>query len=66
MALCLKKFVVYCGEEIATLGYVVDVFLPLNFGLYLRISNWSANESKILLLSDQSLEERCQKWHPGE
>jgi hypothetical protein len=34
------------------------------YACFLRILNWSANESKTLLLSDQSLEGRCWMCRP--
>jgi hypothetical protein len=44
------------GKKLAIFGYVLGVFLPLKFKLILRILNCSANESKTLSLSDQSLQ----------
>jgi hypothetical protein len=49
-------------EQLGTFGYVVGVFLPQNFKLNVRILNWSANESKTLSLSDESLQRRALPW----
>jgi len=49
-------------EKLKTFGYVVGVFLPWNFKLILRSLNWSANESKTLSLSDESLQRRALPW----
>ena len=44
------------AEKLAIFGYVLGVFLPLKFKLILRILNCSANESKTLSFTDQSLQ----------
>ena len=49
------KFMVYFGEELATFGYVVGVFLPRKFQLILRIFELVSQEDKTRSLSDQSL-----------
>ena len=49
---------VYFGEELATFGCVWAFSSHRNLSLFLRILNYSANESKTLLLSDQSLQGR--------
>jgi hypothetical protein len=46
----------YFGKEFATLSYVVGISFPQKFNLSLTSENlnWSANECKQLLLSNQS------------
>jgi hypothetical protein len=51
---CVYKFMVYFGEELETF-FMVWTFFTWRFKLILRMLNWSANESKTLSLSDQSL-----------
>jgi hypothetical protein len=37
IGIVFRKFMVYFGEELATFGYVVGVFLPWKFQLILKI-----------------------------
>ena len=47
---------VYCGEELGTSRYVVDVFLARKFQLIFgEFLNWTAKGSKLLSLSDQTI-----------
>jgi len=47
---------VYFGEELTTFGCVWAFFSHGNLSLFLRILNYSANESKTLAFSYQSQE----------
>jgi len=41
------------GKKLATFSYPVRFLFPMEiYAYFLRISNWSANENKTLLLSD--------------
>ena len=52
-------------KKLATFGWLWAFFSHGNLSLSWEFLNWSANESKILSLSDQSLEGRC--WRcPGD
>jgi len=69
MALCLQNLWFISVKKLATSCYVVGVLFPWKFKLiYENFSNWSSNESKTLLLSDQSQEgrrRRCRQWEWG-
>jgi hypothetical protein len=55
LALYLQNLWFTSIKKLATFGYVVGVFFTWKFKLFfLRILNWSANESKTLSLSYQS------------
>ena len=52
------------GKKLAIFDSVLGVSLPLEFKLFLRILNCSANESKTLSLTDQSLKRRLFELSP--
>ena len=63
-ALCLQNLWFILMKKSATFDYVVEVFSHGNISLFWRILNWSANESKTLALSDQSLQGRVLQVSP--
>jgi hypothetical protein len=59
MLLFLHNFWLISVKKLVTFSHVVDFFFHRNLSLFLRILNWSANESKTLSFSDQLLLGRC-------
>jgi hypothetical protein len=55
---CLQNLWFISMKKLAIFGYVVTVSPPPPTGIFLRILNWSAEESKAIVLSNQSLEGR--------
>jgi hypothetical protein len=64
LALFLKKIMVYFDEEINDFRLCFERFPPTEN--FLRILNWSANESKTLVLSETSLEGGRWRYRSGE
>jgi len=61
------KFMIYFKEEIGDFWLCCGRFFPVGIQAYLtKILNCSANESKTLVLSDQSLEGRWCRCLPGK
>jgi hypothetical protein len=55
---------VYFDEKISDFQLCYGLFSDLNLTLLVTILNWSANGSKTLSLSDQSLKERLLEMSP--